>query len=109
MIDTQTRDLEEVFHALASDTRRKILTQLANRELTVQSLADRNDISKQAVSKQLKILSKSGLIKERRSGREKYCRFDPEPLGSLRRYLDELENFWDEKLNNLKNHIEGEL
>lgn len=109
MIDNQTVDLEEVLNALASDTRRKILNQLANRELTVQNLADRNNISKQAVSKQLKILTKSRLVKERRSGREKYCRFDPEPLGKLRRYLDELENFWDEKLNNLKNHIEGEL
>lgn len=108
MTHTQTLDLEEVFHALASNTRRKILTQLAGMELTVQSLADKNNISKQAVSKQLKILSKSGLVKERRSGREKYCRFDPEPLGNLRRYLDELENFWDEKLNNLKNQIEGE-
>lgn len=109
MIDNQSAGLEEVFHALASGTRRKILAQLASGEETVQDLAEKNNITKQAVSKQLKILLKSGLIKERRSGREKYCRFDPGPLDSMRRYLDELESFWEEKLNNLKNHIEGEL
>lgn len=109
MNGNQTADMEEVFHALASDTRRKILIQLADREQTVQNLAYKNNISKQAVSKQLKILTKSGLVRQRRSGREKYCRFDPEPLGSMRQYLDELESFWDEKLNNLKNQIEGEL
>jgi DNA-binding transcriptional ArsR family regulator len=109
MVANQIVNLDSVFNAMASSTRRKILVQLAQEELTVQDLAYKNKISKQAVSKQVTILVKSGLIKQRKSGRQKYCRLDPEPLGKFRKYLDQLDTYWAEKLKSLKKKIEGTL
>jgi len=54
--------LSSTFAALADPTRRAILSRLADREATVNELAEPFDISLQAVSRHLKVLEHAGLI-----------------------------------------------
>lgn len=76
--------------------------------MTVNSIAGKNNISKQAASKQKNILAESGIIKERKSGRETYCSINPESIKMLDNYINQLKEFWDQRLHNLKKLIEEE-
>ncbi len=60
--------LDEVFQALSSTVRRKILAYLSATDLTAGEIADRFNISKTSVSKHLSILEHAGLIVSERKG-----------------------------------------
>ena len=60
--------LDQVFEALASTVRRKILAYLSAADLTAGEIAERFDISKPSISKHLSILENAGLIKSERRG-----------------------------------------
>lgn len=96
-----------VFNALADLSRRQILTILAEKELPVNYIAWHFNFSRPAVSKHLKILQDSNLVISRKEGRERYYSVNPEPLKEVFDWLKHFDKFWDEKLNLLKNYIEG--
>ena len=86
-----TRDfgnLDAVFHALANDSRRKMLGRLALGELTVGQLADPLPLSLAAASKHLQVLERAGLVHRTVDGRRHVCRLDPEPLTSACQWID---------------------
>lgn len=58
----------DVFEALASTARRKILAYLSDSDLTAGQIAERFDMSKPAISKHLQILSNAGLVRSRKEG-----------------------------------------
>jgi ArsR family transcriptional regulator, arsenate/arsenite/antimonite-responsive transcriptional repressor len=60
--------LDNVFEALASTVRRKILAYLSATELTAGEIAERFNISKPSISKHLSILENAGLIVGERRG-----------------------------------------
>jgi ArsR family transcriptional regulator, arsenate/arsenite/antimonite-responsive transcriptional repressor len=60
--------LDQVFEALSSTVRRKILAYLASTDLTAGEIAKRFDISKPSISKHLSILENAGLIASERRG-----------------------------------------
>ncbi len=60
--------IEQVFEALSSSVRRKILAYLAGGPLTAGEIAERFDISKPSISKHLALLETAGLIKGERKG-----------------------------------------
>ena len=66
MVDYRNTDLDSILHALANSTRRGIIMQLAKKDLTVNELADKYDMSLQAVSKHIQVLVKSGSSSRRR-------------------------------------------
>ena len=59
------------FRALADPTRRDILLQLAERDLTIGQVVDRYDMTRRAVKKHLIILEEGGLISVHTKGRER--------------------------------------
>lgn len=71
---------ETVFHAIACPTRRALLDALADGEQNVGSLVAAVDISQSAVSQQLAVLKRSGLVSERAIGRYRHYRLRPERL-----------------------------
>jgi DNA-binding transcriptional ArsR family regulator len=73
-------ELDRVFAALADPTRRVMLAALLPGERSVSALAAPLPMSLAAVSKHLQILLRAGLISQRRAGREKSCRLEPEGL-----------------------------
>lgn len=71
---------ETVFHAIACPTRRALLDALANGEQNVGELVAAVDISQSAVSQQLAVLKRSGLVTERAIGRYRHYSLRPAPL-----------------------------
>jgi ArsR family transcriptional regulator, arsenate/arsenite/antimonite-responsive transcriptional repressor len=59
---------DNVFAALASTARRKILAYLSAADLTAGEIADRFAMSKPAISKHLQILEHAGLVKSEKNG-----------------------------------------
>lgn len=102
MVEQQASKLDAVFHALADPTRREILRNLAARERTIGELAEPFAMSLAAVSKHIKVLERSGLVRRAVRGRTHYCRLDPRPLASAHRWLGFYERFWAERLDALE-------
>ncbi len=97
--------IDDVFSALADSSRRQILIMLTEHEMNVNSIASRFKVSRPAVSKHLKILERSKLVKPRRKGRNRYFELNVEPLNEVRGWLKFYEKFWDEKLNSLETYL----
>lgn len=101
--------MPDVFTAVADPTRRRILETLRRGgELTLTALAEPLPMSRQAVTKHLEVLRRSGLIHVRRSGRERLHRIDARPLRDLDDWLAPYAAFWDERLARLREHLEVE-
>jgi DNA-binding transcriptional ArsR family regulator len=92
---------DDVFQAIASPVRRTLLDKLSNREQTVRSLAESFDLSLPAVSQQLAILRRAGLVTARRAGRWRVYRLNAEPLRAVGRWLDTYQRFWTSRLKAL--------
>ena len=92
---------DDVFQAIASPVRRTLLDKLSNREQTVRSLAESFDLTLPAVSQQLAILRRAGLVTARRAGRWRVYRLDAEPLRGVGRWLENYQRFWTSRLKAL--------
>lgn len=68
-------------------------------ELPAGEIAAQFPVSRPAVSRHLRVLRESGLVRERRVGRERLYRADPAPLAELRSWLDD---YWGGRLAALK-------
>ncbi len=97
------------FAAISDPTRRGILERLRREgALSVKQLADPLPISRQAVTKHLDLLERSGLIEHERRGRERAHRLKAEPLREIDDWLAPYAAAWDERLARLKQHLEGD-
>ncbi len=72
--------MQQVFEALSSLTRRKMLAYLTHAELSAGEIAQRFDISKPAVSQHLSILEGAGLVQSEKRGQFVYYRLKPDNL-----------------------------
>ncbi|MDF2723852.1 MAG: transcriptional regulator [Paenibacillus sp.] len=98
----------DVFQAIADPTRRSILQMLDDREMTVTVISGHFPMSRTAVSKHLRILVDTGLLQERKIGRERRYKLQTEPLRELRQWLAYFERYWDNKLEMLKYLVESD-
>jgi len=89
--------------ALADSTRRKVLEQLRPGPRSVGDIARRLPVSRPAVSQHLKVLKEAGLVREERRGTRHIYEIDPEGLGPLRVWLDQL---WDSALEGFRAEVE---
>ena len=92
---------QDLFQAIADPTRRAILTLLAMQALTPNTLAEKFDMSRQAVSKHIKVLQECEMIKPEQSGREIYYHFNPKKIQELDDWLSKLMNIWKARFNQL--------
>ena len=77
--------------ALADETRRAIVSRLAEKPLPVGQLAAGLPVTRSAVSQHLKILKDAGLVSERAVGTRRIYRLNPTAVAALR---DQLDAFW---------------
>ena len=105
MVDCNSKNLDDVFHALSNSTRRNIVLQLTKRDLTVNELADKYDVTLQAVSKHIQVLVRSGLVTQRRAGRTRRCSFNHETLEDVSKLLQRYRAFWEVRLDSLERYI----
>ncbi len=99
--------MEDVFLAVADSTRRQILERLRRcGPLSIKQLAEPLPISRQAVTKHLDALQEAGLVRMRRVGRLRLQSLDATPLRKMDDWLKPYADFWDERLERLKLHLE---
>lgn len=96
----------DVFQALADPTRRSILDSLRRAEQPVSALAGQFPVTLSAVSQHIRVLREAGLVSVRRAGRERFYRLNPVPLQPIFDWLGQYEEFWQNKLDALGDHLE---
>ena len=101
----QTR-LDAVFAALADPTRRALVTALLTGDRTVTALAEPFPISLAAVSKHLTILIRAGIVTQRREGRVKWCRLEPDSLRPAAIWMEAFGGFDEADLDALETLFE---
>ena len=96
-----------LFAALGDQTRLTLLERLARGgPASISALAETFDVSRQAVTKHLNVLSDAGVIEGHREGRERVWMMNPSRLIEARRHLDIIATGWDDALARLKRHVE---
>jgi DNA-binding transcriptional ArsR family regulator len=94
---------QDIFQAIADPTRRAILTLLAMQVLTPNAMAEKFDMSRQAVSKHIKVLQECELIKPVQSGREIHYHFNPKKIQEFDNWVSKLRKMWETQFNQLDN------
>jgi DNA-binding transcriptional ArsR family regulator len=103
----EPREYAPVFAALGDETRIRLVARLANGEsLSISQLTEGSELTRQAITKHLRVLEGAGLVQRRRSGRESLFQFDPEPIRSAAEYLGLVSEKWDQALARLKEFVE---
>ncbi|MEO9220234.1 MAG: metalloregulator ArsR/SmtB family transcription factor [Mycobacteriaceae bacterium] len=80
--------LSRVFAALADPTRRDMVDRLATADATVGELADPYDVSMQAVSKQVKVLTDAGLVSQRKDAQRRPCHLEAEVFDLMTKWIE---------------------
>lgn len=103
VVETELRDdeIDRIFHALATATRRDILRRTIEREQSVSALAREYDMSFAAVQKHVAVLEAAHLIVKRAEGRERLVRADPAMIARARALLDRFEELWRSRIDRL--------
>jgi DNA-binding transcriptional ArsR family regulator len=96
-----------VFAALGDETRLEIVEKLCSGEpMSISELASGTTMTRQAVTKHLRVLARSGLAHDMKSGRERLWQAEPKRLDDARRSLEHIARQWDHALQNLKKLVE---
>lgn len=105
MAHSRTRQLDETFFALSDPTRRAMLARLAQGESTVADLSEPFDVSPPAISKQLRVLERAGLLRQDRRGRTRICRIVAQPLKEAAAWVEQYRRFWEARLDRLEDYL----
>jgi DNA-binding transcriptional ArsR family regulator len=95
----QTR--RDVYQAIADPTRREIIHLLSQQSLNLNAIADNFDLSRQAISLHIKVLTECGLITIRKQGRERFCVPRFEPLNEVAAWVGQYQAFWEARLDKM--------
>jgi DNA-binding transcriptional ArsR family regulator len=97
-----------VFAALGDETRLSVLSRLCNGvPQSISRLTAGTNLSRQAVTKHLRVLANAGVVRSVRVGRESLFELEPQPIEEVRNYLDQVSKQWDDALARLKSHVEN--
>lgn len=95
----------DVFQAIADPTRREIINMIASQSLNLNSIADKFDVSRPAISKHIKILTECGLIVIEQQGRERFCEASLNKLNEVSDWVEQYRQFWTVKLDALEDYL----
>ncbi len=97
-----------VFAALGDATRLSLVAKLCQGQpRSISQLTERSRLTRQAITKHLRVLESAGIVRGVRAGRESRFEFDPQPIEGIRQYLDFVSEQWDQALSRLKLFVEN--
>jgi DNA-binding transcriptional ArsR family regulator len=96
-----------IFAALGDETRLALVKKLNGGEpRSISYLTAGSHLTRQAITKHLRVLHSAGVVRSVRSGRETLFELDPRPIEGLKQYLESVSQQWDEALGRLKALVE---
>jgi|EP00611_Tribonema_gayanum_P019971 DNA-binding transcriptional ArsR family regulator len=98
----------DVFQAIADPTRRAIIGMIAQQPVNINTIAEKFDVSRQAISLHLKILSECGMLHIKQLGRERFCEAKLDKLNEVHEWVEQYHKLWKGRLHALKNFVEQE-
>jgi DNA-binding transcriptional ArsR family regulator len=106
-IGVQRRAPALIFAALGDQTRLRLVARLCSGEpRSISQLTRGSRLTRQAITKHLRVLQNAGVVRSFRSGRQSLFKFHPQPIDDLRDYLDFVSEQWDHALARLKSFVE---
>jgi len=93
----------DIFQAIADPTRRAILCLIALQAMTPNMLAEHFEISRQAVSKHLRILTECQVVRPEQNGREIHYRLELARMKEIDQWLDQFRQLWADRFSSLDN------
>jgi DNA-binding transcriptional ArsR family regulator len=96
----------DVFQAIADPTRREIINMIAHQSLHLNSVAEKFDVSRPAISRHIKILTECGLITIKQHGRHRYCEAKLDKLNEVSDWVKQYRKFWTQKLDALETYLD---
>jgi DNA-binding transcriptional ArsR family regulator len=94
--------------ALADETRKSVIDLLSREPRRASEIAAALGLTPQAMSRHLRILRRSGLIREKgvaADARVRIYHLRQEPFQNLRHWLDQVESYWVEELSAFRDHV----
>jgi DNA-binding transcriptional ArsR family regulator len=101
-------NIDKIFKALADANRREIfhLLVVATSALSLTQITAEFEISRQGVTKHIKLMEDAGLIQTQSKGRERFCEVNATPLNEIKDWLAVYDKFWDNKLKGLGDFLD---
>ena len=100
-------DPAPIFAALGDETRLELISRLCDGQArSISQLTEGLDLTRQGVTKHLRVLEQAGLVRSARVGRESQFTYSPQPVEQVRTYLDQVSEQWDAALLRLKAFVE---
>jgi len=99
-----------VFAALGDATRLSLVARLCRGQpRSISQLTEGSKLTRQAITKHLRVLESAGIVHSVRAGRESLFEFDLEPIKEVKKHLDLVSEQWDQALARLKSFVEGRV
>lgn len=95
----------DVFQAIADPTRRQIINLVAHQPMNLKTITEYFDISRPAISQQIKILNECGLIEIKKEGRETFCAIRPGELKKIAEWVEQYQGLWESRLNSFEAYL----
>jgi len=96
----------DVYQAIADPTRRAIINMISLQPHNVNSIAEKFDVTRQAISLHIKILTDCGLIVIKQQGRDRFCEAQLGHLSEVSQWVDQYRQHWESKLDAMETYIE---
>jgi DNA-binding transcriptional ArsR family regulator len=98
-----------VFAALGDETRLSLLVRLSGgQRYSIAELTEGTKLTRQAVTKHLRVLERVRIVHGTREGRESRFQFDPRPVLEMEEFLQLVSKQWDVALARLKTFVESD-
>jgi DNA-binding transcriptional ArsR family regulator len=95
------------FAALGDATRLSLVAKLSGGQpYSITQLTRGSKLTRQAITKHLRVLENVGIVHSVRKGRESRFQFDPQPMEGMKEYLEFVSKQWDHALSRLKSFVE---
>lgn len=96
-----------VFAALGDETRLSLVAKLSRgRAASIAQLTEGSKLTRQAITKHLRVLERAGLVHSLHTGRQSLFEFDPRPIDEIKNYLELFSKEWDQALARLRSFVE---
>lgn len=79
---------------------------VAYKSLNLNAIAENFDVSRQAISVHIKVLTECGLIVIKKQGRERYCEAKLKKLSEVSSWIDQYKKFWNEQFTSLEKYLD---